>query len=85
MQNTRNNIKFIRDFAPGYIGGKEIVKKATDNEIRYLIGLNNQIAELDGTLLDLRKQEKNIIDCIKKRICLNKHIRQRSSKPLCSS
>lgn len=67
MKNNRKNIQFVKDFAPGYIGGQEITKIATDNEIGYLIDLNNQIAEHYNTLIDLREQEKNILNSIKKR------------------
>lgn len=71
MKNNRQSINFVKDFAPGYIGGQEITKKATDNEIGYLIDLNNQIAELDNALIDLRDRERKIINHIKERETIN--------------
>ena len=44
-KQIEKDITFVRNFAPGFIGGKDMAKEATDEEIRCLILLNSKITK----------------------------------------
>jgi hypothetical protein len=44
--NKRYNISLVRKHCPGYIGGKRIAKKATDNEVVLILQLQDKISTL---------------------------------------
>jgi len=62
-----DDVIFTREFAPGFVGGEEIVRKASDDEMKMLIDLSNKIVKFDRQLLSLSKMRKNILQGIKKR------------------
>ena len=55
-KQIKEDIDFVRNSAPGFVGGEDMAKEATDKEIRHLILLNNKIAGLvnDPAKLDQR-------------------------------
>jgi len=57
---AKKDIKFIRNYTPGLIGGEKVTREATDNEIEFLADVGNQIAKLYNRLIDLQQQEKNV-------------------------
>ena len=81
-KKMREKIKFVREFAPGFVGGKDVAKEATDEEIWHLI-LLNKIAGLvnspDGleqkgermlilSLTELEETRKSILTSIRSRL-----------------
>jgi len=88
----RKDIEFVRNFAPGFIGGKDIAKEATDEEIRHLILINNRIAKLVNdpavleqtgkrlltfiALTELEESEKKILTDIRSRLTKNNKLRE---------
>ena len=65
---TKANIKkvnHIRKTCPGYIGGPEIAKKATDTQILDLVDLQDEHAELANRMTANRRQQANQISIIK--------------------
>jgi|GEM_PF-3223780 len=64
----REDIRFVREFAPGYLGGQKMANEATNDEIEYIIILNHQIAELSSSLTATKQMRKNIFSGISSRI-----------------
>ena len=57
-------VKWIRKYAPGYIGGKEIAKKANDNEVKALSEFYDKVAEHSNAIQELEKMIKRIKNVI---------------------
>lgn len=53
-------IEWIRKFAPGYIGGNKIARRATDHEIGALYGFNDEIADHQNAIDELTTMVKNL-------------------------
>ncbi|MBW2646513.1 MAG: hypothetical protein JRE23_10095 [Deltaproteobacteria bacterium] len=68
VEVTKEDIKYVREFAPGYIGGKDLARKATDDEVGYLLLLNEQIARFSNTLIDIERRKRNLMKAISSRI-----------------
>lgn len=63
----KDDVAWTREFAPGFIGGKEIAQEASDVEVQMLIDLGNEIARLDRLLLESKEMRDNIVQGIKKK------------------
>jgi len=61
------DIEFLKNNATGYIGGPEVAKKATDEEIEWLADVQDRIVELDREMTVLRDLKNQVIRFIKKR------------------
>jgi len=59
--------KWIRNYAPGFIGGEEVAKKATDEEVLFLAELANEMSRLYSRFLDRKEKFNNLVEAIKKR------------------
>ena len=57
-------VEWIRKYAHGYIGGKEIAKKANDNEVKALSGFYDKVAERSNAIQELEKMIKRIKNVI---------------------
>jgi len=62
---TQKDVDFARNYAPGYIGGREVAQKATDRQVKQLIVLNDQKAKLFNRSRELEKRRGNIVKSIK--------------------
>lgn len=61
------DINWVKEFAPGCVGGQEVVNKATNIEIDYLLTLGSQIANHHNTLFELKTLQKNLTTSILRR------------------
>ena len=59
--------RWIREHASGFIGGEEVAKKATDEEVLFLAELANEMSRLYSRFLDRRERFSNLVETIKKR------------------
>lgn len=64
---STDDVVWIREFAPGFIGGEEIARNASEKEIEVLIDLGNLIAEADAQLSELIQMREHILRAIKER------------------
>lgn len=46
---------FIRNHAPGYVGGREVTDRATDEELCLLEIMNDELAALHNAAIPIRK------------------------------
>ena len=60
-------VEFVKTNAPGYIGGQEIIQKATNEEIIYLIELQDKIAGLINEAEELERRKDNLKQAIQRR------------------
>ncbi len=61
------NPEWIRKYAPGFIGGKEVAEKATDEEIIALARLQDAIARTHNLLRGLEETFEGLTELIKRR------------------
>lgn len=57
----------IRDYLSGYVGGCEVATKATDEDIISIVLWNDEIAEFENCILEIKKIRDNLISSITKR------------------
>ncbi len=55
-----DNLRFVREFAPGAVGGKQVAEHASDAELSYLIVLGNEAARLHNEKLEVDRQINNL-------------------------
>jgi len=61
------NPKWIRDYAPGFIGGEEVARKATDEEILFLAKLADEESRLYNLLMERKREFNRLVEAIKRR------------------
>lgn len=61
------NPKWIRAFAPGFIGGQKVAEMATDEEIVMLARLQDEIAKGYNHLQELERIFSRLVEAIKER------------------
>jgi len=66
-QYTDKDVQFVRNGSYGLAGGRSIVEKATDDEIKYILALNDRSAKLHNKHLDVNNQLDNFQKVISKR------------------
>ena len=59
--------EFIRDYIPGFIGGKEIADKATDKEIEFLAARQDEANRLHNKWQEIKSQIINLQKAIEAR------------------
>ena len=62
-----DNLQFVKCFAPGAVGGRQVVDNATDEELYYLIVLGNEAAELRSRMTEVDTEIDNLKDAILRR------------------
>ncbi len=66
-RQIRKSALWAKEFAPGFIGGKEVAEEATIEEVEWLVELGNGIARMSGEISESEKMRDNLIRAIKQR------------------
>ena len=61
------NPKWIREYAPGIIGGEKVAEKATDEEVLLLAKLADEESRLYNRLVEVQKEFNRLVEAIKRR------------------
>lgn len=61
------NPKWIRNYAPGFIGGEKVAEKATDEEVLLLAKLANKKSQLYNELMEVEREFNRLVEVIKRR------------------
>lgn len=64
---TNREVKTIRMYQAGFIGGEKVAKKATKKEVEYLVKLGNQYAKEYNQAMETKQQFWNLANSIELR------------------
>jgi len=67
VTTSAKKVEEIREYYPGFVGGKEVAEKATDEEIIWLVRWGNEAAHLVNKCKEIEQLQNNLIRGIKER------------------